>query len=55
MKVYQGRYYYVWEMNLNGMIRYGVSRNLAIGGKLTLFITADVNEAIKFLKEIEEE
>lgn len=52
MKVYQGKFYYVWRMNINGMIRYGVSRNLAVG---TLYVTADVNEAIKFLKEIEEE
>ena len=51
MKVYQGKSYYVWRMNINGMIRYGVSRNLAIG---TIFVTADMDEAIRLLKEIDE-
>ena len=51
MKVYQGKNYYVWRMNINGMIRYGVSKKLCVG---TILVTKSYSKAVDFCKEIDE-
>ena len=50
MTVYQGTNYYITKHNINGLIRFCVSKNLCVG---VLYCTNSLESAVRFLKEID--